>query len=833
MDLDGAAIAGNRETGGIIGVISTVSEGQVVLENCYNRGDLTGYNTGGILGRKGQAMAARPIFRSCYSAGSISKTGGGAKGGLIGNPEIQGYILENCYYDITLADMGAVANSNRTPGLTTAQFKTWAAAWLLNDKNVDGIWTTDDNGVNDGYPVLGPALGPPRDWVVIGESVDAGLIGTKPSGDGVAMSYQITTPEELAWFAYRVNTSGGNETIKNATIVNALNLTGSTYGGTDSQPIPWAPIGTQTNIFEGAMDGKGNVISCMYVKWDGYAGMFGCVGGGAEIRGIGLDSTCSISADLSGTSALDGTSALVGAVISDGTSTPQVFIKNCYNQAAVSGKTGVHTGAFVGTYVGTSGIGGQRISNCYTTGVLTANQGTPGAIAGTFTNHIQTPAAGIVYCYWNRDTSSVSGRTLSATAGTMAVTVRNTESKSTSDMNTSAAGNAGGMLGYLNTEVGNGIWSRDDAVNDGYPTFTSTGVADWEDVAADVLPPGYRDSSSHQTAGTADNPYQLKKAEDLAWFACQVNHGSPGICGELNADINLFGGTYTGTNYVEGDSSMAGLALLWVPIGTDTADGQYTGTFSGNGHQISMMRADGSGKQGLFGAVGDGGRISEVGISAGSVTGETAGGIAGSIVGNAVIVRCYNRGGSVVTAGAATGGTVSYAGGIVGQMSGSAGIKDCYHLDSMVSSTGTTTYAGGIAGDAGVSGTIENCYNACGTSAASAPITAAGTGGAGSIVGTGGVLNQCYSEAVMSGDSSYVIEFDLSSNEKIWEQTDGLNTVGGTGNAGGTERTGDNRVWFTSLGDETTRGLPTFEAPEMIAVTLPAAETADGTTGNL
>ena len=187
----------------------------------------------------------------------------------------------------------------------------------------------------------------------------------------------------------------------------------------------------------------------------------------------------------------------------------------------------------------------------------------------------------------------------------------------------------------------------------------------------------------------------------------------------------------------------------------------------------------------------------------------------------------------MVTAGAATGGTVSYAGGIVGQMSGSAGIKDCYHLDSMVSSTGTTTYAGGIAGDAGVSGTIENCYNACGTSAASAPITAAGTGGAGSIVGTGGVLNQCYSEAVMSGDSSYVIEFDLSSNEKIWEQTDGLNTVGGTGNAGGTERTGDNRVWFTSLGDETTRGLPTFEAPEMIAVTLPAAETADGTTGNL
>ena len=62
------------------------------------------------------------------------------------------------------------------------------------------------------------------------------------------------------------------------------------------------------------------------------------------------------------------------------------------------------------------------------------------------------------------------------------------------------------------------------------------------------------------------------------------------------------------------------------------------------------------------------------------------------------------------------------------------------------------------------------------------------------------------------------------STDVLWQsQIDGLNTYGGS------EVQGENRIWFSSLTDEATKGMPTLTAPEMLTVTVdPSAVTESG-----
>lgn len=215
-----------------------------------------------------------------------------------------------------------------------------------------------------------------------------------------------------------------------------------------------------------------------------------------------------------------------------------------------------------------------------------------------------------------------------------------------------------------------------------------------------------------------------------------------------------------------------------------------------------------------------GGSITGVGLVDVSVTGETTGGVAGSLKGTAEVSRCYNRG-SGSTAGEVTG-TVS-AGGIAGQMTGGAVIKDCYNMENVITGTGTSSCAGGIAGD-GSGGTIANCYHA---SRIKGGIRSTGT--AASIAGNGsvGTVVQCYSDQTLA-DSAFVETLDCQDDTKLQIQTDKLNMVR-TSSGELAERKGTDRVWFTSLAEEGTHGLPTLDAPVMLTVSLdPAAVTEAG-----
>ena len=538
---------------------------------------------------------------------------------------------------------------------------------------------------------------------------------------------------------------------------------------------------------EGAITGTGDYLG----------GIAGGAGAGSDIT---IDGCFNASTGTVSNGGKAQTGGILGGFVSG-----NAVVRNCYNQGAVAGGAG---GTSVGGIAG-SVAAGTRVAGCYNAGTVTGagSGGTVKSIVGS-----NAGSGNITHCYY------LAGNSYPLESYPAD---DNAAGKDESVFGTWGAAFA---LNGEKLEQSTGIsWTW--TAGDSYPQLSAAALdsaQSWEDVGR-AVDDGFLGSIPN------GSPYRLEHAEQLAWLAYQVNRGSgaEGTSAYLTADIDM---RAKEASYVSSGH------LSWVPIGKN-ASTAYTGVFQSYADgddraifEIKNLYTESSGPAGVFGVLSGNGKVTRVGVTGCTVTGTAAGGtgmamaggIAGQLAGNAGITQCYNRNGSTVTAD----GTTAYAGGIVGQMSDSTKVMDCYHLDSTVSGRGTTTYAGGIAGDGGSSGEIQNCYNACGTTASSATIKIYGTGAAGSIAGTGGTVSQCYSEALMNGSDSAVL-LDSSSNEKIWEQIDGINT------ANGSERTGEDRVWFTSLAAEPTRGLPTFTAPVMLAVTLKPAESDSGTTENL
>ena len=236
------------------------------------------------------------------------------------------------------------------------------------------------------------------------------------------------------------------------------------------------------------------------------------------------------------------------------------------------------------------------------------------------------------------------------------------------------------------------------------------------------------------TAAVTDWPpigaFRIDSYETLQQFAALVNDSNSAANALLAADI------------IASDAA-------WVPIGKDEAHA-YTGTFNGSGHTVSGIdctvdstAAPGSSAAaGLFGYLGRGGIVQNVGLENISVTAKgksaeknnsTVDVLAGAIAGYSEgrIQQCYLSGSGKI---AGEGVILSpdtvyvYAGGLVGHNEGT--VQDCYSfgttpvsaklamdgsiLDSM---GGTAAHngrdeacAGGLAGKN--SGMLNNCYTA-------------------------------------------------------------------------------------------------------------------------
>ena len=332
--------------------------------------------------------------------------------------------------------------------------------------------------------------------------------------------------------------------------------------------------------------------------------------------------------------------------------------------------------------------------------------------------------------------------------------------------------------------------------------------------------------------GTKENPYQITNPGELYWFAGLVNGDTSvigedipqntGACAVLTADITI------NENVLKADGSLnsenIGTFTEWMPIGNE--NNQYTGTFDGMGndgkvHTISglyvdiVSSSDKSVYAGLFGYVGSGGKIQNVGVkdsyistaqkkdgsayvggvcganegtiencyNTGKVKGEGigekekiiiqlyVGGVCG--LNQGIIKNCYNTGEvSDKIVDVTPELSVFYIGGVCGRNEGT--ITNCYNVGT-VTNTSMFVYVGGVCG--ANEGTIENCYNTGKVS---------GTDYVGGVCGNnGGRIENSYNTGTVSGTSTVGGVCGWNSSNGTIENSYNTGAVSGTGAVGG------------------------------------------------
>ncbi len=188
----------------------------------------------------------------------------------------------------------------------------------------------------------------------------------------------------------------------------------------------------------------------------------------------------------------------------------------------------------------------------------------------------------------------------------------------------------------------------------------------------------------------------------------------------------------------------------WEPIGSSGTGNEFIATFEGNGHTITRMFINRSwARIGLFGVVGNGGRVRNVGVREVSVTGSSQGNTMGGLAGkNAGSITASYVTGSVTS----TGGT-SEVGGLVGRNGGPSDSGS-----SIVSSYAAASVTG--PGRSRVGGLAGYNYGRIRASYASGAVT--GTGNqpyVGGLVGlhNGGSIAASYATGWISGSGSNVV----------------------------------------------------------------------------
>ena len=281
-----------------------------------------------------------------------------------------------------------------------------------------------------------------------------------------------------------------------------------------------------------------------------------------------------------------------------------------------------------------------------------------------------------------------------------------------------------------------------------------SGVTEADSIAYEMAFSLSRKESIHCLASCVG--YELMNNLDFNDIDATMMGDQPSIWSENCTD----GACQTATA-VDGDNADK---VGWAPIGdnsTDSDESHFTATFEGNDHTISNLYINRSGTSyvGLFGVLGTGGNVRNLGIEGGSLSGDgNVGGLVGFSFGT-------------ISASYATGtatGTADNVGGLVGRNAGT--ISACYATGN---ASGSST-VGGLVGY-NDSGTISACYatgNATGTGnnvgglvgrntgtipACYATGNATSTGEAvGGLVGRNdGTISACYATGDASG-TSYV-----------------------------------------------------------------------------
>ncbi len=241
-------------------------------------------------------------------------------------------------------------------------------------------------------------------------------------------------------------------------------------------------------------------------------------------------------------------------------------------------------------------------------------------------------------------------------------------------------------------------------------------------------------ASSYTATGLLPDTQYTYRVRACNLFGCSAFASASAMTTRATSISSVAGLTSIRTNSasLSGDYALTGNIDLsdisnWQPIGNRT--NKFTGSFNGNGYNISGISSTGYEFAGLFGYVKDA-SISNVGVVVGSISSSSPSGFSnsGGLIGRAVSSEISNT--YAVVEGSISAN--SNSGGLVGRIEGGS-ISNSYALvgDNISSSSTSSSRSGGLVGWSR-SSEISNSYAVVGGSILS---TSSGSSNSGGLVG--------------------------------------------------------------------------------------------------
>ena len=749
-------VRGHTHIGGLIGYIDHgIVSRCYAAGNVGGSGSGSGYHVGGLAG-----YSVYGFFSNCYAAGTVSgqmyvgglmgsvHAGniskcysiaqvigfGSAFGGLAG---ASSNLIYDCFWDIQAS--GRTTSDGGT-GKTTAQMKTrstyadagwdFAGVWQwidftyprLNWENVvlgpvavPNLAGTTEAGVPDALLAAGLSVGSVtyqysndvQQDKVISQSPAPGTIVSLGTGVSVIISlgHIYSGGDGTSDNPYKIANAGDLLSIaqhtfsydKHFILVKDISLAGHTFTAAVIAPDTEASNSAYDGpAFTGVFDGSGRTISGLVINGDDYAGLFGKIDAGGQVKNLAVKDV-SIGGD-----------QYVGAVAGWNAN----LVSGCWSSGAVAansyagGLTGVNGGTVSRSYSTTAvsgalyigglagAAGGGTFTECYAAGSVSGT-GWCGAIAG---NKNMTVYAN--RCYFLSTSGPNNG------IGTPLTAVQMIQQGSFVDWDFRR------------------IW--------GMPFYKSPPML--------LKFPG----TFFAQSGDESDPYRISSAAQLTHVAQNaVMYESAFV---LTKNIDMAGQSFPAA-IIAPDANSVSSGFQGTP---------FTGVFDGKGYKVFGLAIDGNDYAGLFGQVGSDGQIRDLGVE-GSVAGnQYVGALAGDVLQGSVS-NCYtvgevnganNVGGLAgrnagAVANCRADGEVSAAGysvgGLVGNNSGP--LTDC-RAGARVQGASAV---GGLAG--GNWSFVTRCYAAA---------TVTGDMFVGGLVGgsyqyTGNII-ECYSTGAVSGN---------------------------------------------------------------------------------
>ncbi len=712
------AVSGTNEVGGLVGQSSgtiTQSYATGAVSGSYDVGGLVGENNWG--GTITQSYATGAVSGGYYVGGLVGRNGGTitqsyATGAVSGTNEVGG--LVGVSYNGTVTQSyatGAVSGTNEVGGLVGENYggtitQSYATSTVSGTNEVGGLVGFNfgsglPNGSSRSSIRLSYATG-----TVSGTNYVGGLAGTNTNST-ITQSYATGAVSGGNYVGGLAGTNTGGS-------ITQSYATGAVSGGNYVGGL----VGTNTNseFSVGWINGFGTITQS-------YA--TGAVNGFYAVGGlVGYNFGAITQSYAAG--AVNGTSAHVGGLVGYNFGT----ITRSYATGAVGGGILPWGDSAVGGLVGAND--GGTITRSYATGAVSAPGHEVGGLVGANYGSIEQ----------SYETGAVNGSDeLGGLVGRNAGPI--TQSYATGAVNGNGS-SVGGLVGFAgagsahpsyqstiaqsywdtqSTGQSNGVGTGDASGTTGLTSAearTQSSYVGWDFAGTWFMIDGEtRPFLRWEYSTTITNAHQLQlMAMDLTASYTLANDIDLGPA--LAADAH---GNYPG---MWGSSG-------FVPIGNNPS--LFAGTLDGEGHTISNLKINrpSDWDVGLFGVVGTGGTVRNVGLLDESVTGDSeVGGLVG--VNEGTIERSYATG--VVS------GTGRWVGGLVGVNNGT--ITQSY-------TTGAVSggyYVGGLVGRNG--GTITQSY-------ATRTVGGRGNGEYGGLVGyNSGTITQSYATGAVSAPGNEV-----------------------------------------------------------------------------